>query len=731
MSPRVSRREFLRTGAAAGTVLVVGAHLQGCARPAAPASDAPFAPNAWVRVHSDGTVLIEVDRSEMGQGVSTALPMLVAEELEADWSTVRYEAAPANPAYGNKLNRNMQVTGGSTAVANGWIPLRRAGAQAREMLVAAAAARWGVDRTSCRAEASRVLHEASGRSAGYGELAADAAKLPVPDAVALKDPKDWKLIGRPLARLDVPAVVRGERLFAQDVRVPGMLVAQVERCPVLGGSVLSFDDDKAKAVPGVRAVVQVTGGVAVVAEDFWAARKGREALAVQWNEGPNAALDSEGIRTALRALLAQPEGKVARHDGDAPGTIAGLTKKVSVEYEAPYLAHATMEPMSCAADVRPDGVTIWAPTQFQWGPKMFGGGAQGTAASIAGVSMDRVVVHTTKLGGGFGRRSEMDFIVDAVEVSKAVGAPVRVTWTREDDMRHDFYRPATLHRLEGAVDEAGRPVAWSHVIAGPSILSRYLPSWMPEFAANRMGMLKHGADPTSIEGAENVPYALPNVRVDYRRADLPVPVGFWRSVGNSQNAFVTECFADELAELAGQDPVEFRRALLQQRPRHLAVLELAAAKAGWGTPLPAGRARGVAVAESFGSFVAEVAEVSVEGGRVRVHRVTCAIDCGQVVNPDIVAAQMEGAIAYGISAALFGEVTIAKGRVQQGNFDGYPVLRLHEMPVVEVHIVPSTEAPGGVGEPGTPPIAPAVANAVSALTGSRVRRLPIRVPERV
>lgn len=728
MSATVSRRDFLKTGAVAGAGLVVAVQLQGCARqPPLPASSAPFAPNAWVRVQEDGSVLIEVDRSEMGQGVSTALPMLVAEELEADWSTVRYEAAPANPVYANKLTRNMQVTGGSTSVPNGWVPLRQAGAKAREMLVAAAAARWGVEPSACRAENSRVLHEASGRSASYGELAADAARQPVPETVTLKDPRDWKLIGRPVPRLDLPGAVRGDPVFAQDVRVPGMLVAQVERPPVLGGSVKSFDDAKARAVPGVRAVMQVTGGIAVIAEDFWAAKKGREALAVEWDEGPNAALDSDAVRAMLRSLVAAPEGKVVRKDGDAPGTIAGVTKKVRAEYEAPYLAHATMEPMTCSADVRPDGVTVWAPTQMQWGPKMFGGGAQGTAAKIAGVPMEKVDVRTTKLGGGFGRRSEMDFIVDAVEVSKAVGAPVRVVWTREDDMRNDYFRPATLHVFEGAVDEAGRAVAWSHVIAGPSIMARYIPGWLPEFAANRMGMLKHGADPTSVEGAENLPYGIANVRVDYRRADIGVPVGFWRSVGFSQNALATECFIDELADLAGQDPVAFRRALLGGKPRHLAVLDLAAEQAGWGTPLPPGRARGVAVAESFGSFVAEVAEVSVVNGAVRVHKVTCAIDCGQVVNPDIVAAQMEGAIVFGLTAALKGEITIDKGRVQQGNFLDYPLLRMDEMPEVAVHIVPSTEHPGGVGEPGTPPIAPAVANAVSALTGTRVRRLPIRL----
>ncbi|HEX5632984.1 MAG TPA: molybdopterin cofactor-binding domain-containing protein, partial [Gemmatimonadales bacterium] len=468
-------------------------------------------------------------------------------------------------------------------------------------------------------------------------------------------------------------------------------------------------------------------GVAVVAEDFWAARKGREALVVQWDEGPNAALDSEQIRRRLTELTGTAEGPRPRDDGDVTTVIAGVQKKLRAEYEAPFLAHATMEPMCCAADVRPDGVTVWAPTQFQWGPRMFGGGAIGVASSASG--SDKVTLVTTRLGGGFGRRAEMDFVADAVEVSKAVGAPVRVVWSREDDMRHDFYRPVTRHVIEGALDEGGRAVAWAHVVAGPSIMERFLPSWMPEFVANRMGMLKDGADPTSIEGIENLPYAIPNVRVDYRKADLGIPVGFWRSVGNSQNGFVVECFLDELAGLAGADPVEFRRGLLANQPRLRGALDLAAEKAGWGTPLPAGRARGVAAVSSFGSHAAQVAEVSVESGVVRVHRVVCAIDCGQVVNPDIVAAQMEGAIAYGLTAALKGEITLEKGRVKQSNFFDYPILRMDEMPVVETHIVPSLEPPGGVGEPGTPPIAPAVANAVAALTGKRVRKLPIRLEE--
>ncbi|MCU0620390.1 MAG: xanthine dehydrogenase family protein molybdopterin-binding subunit [Gemmatimonadales bacterium] len=727
MTRALSRRDFLQASVAAGTGLVVAVQLQGCGGPGAPPATAAFAPNAWVRVDTDGTVRVVVDRSEMGQGVATALPMLVAEELEADWASVRFEQAPAHPAYANKLTQGTQTTGGSTAVMNGWIPLRQAGAAARTMLVQAAATRWGVEPSSCRAERGRVLHDASGRALGYGELATEAARLPVPDGVPLKDPSQWRLLGTPVQRLDVPDMVRGVPAFAGDVRVPGMLVAVVARCPVHGGVVTSLDDARAKATPGVRAVLRITGGVAVVADDFWAATRGRAALDIGWDEGPGASRDSAQLRAALLALAQGEPHAVPRHDGDANAAIAGATTTVEAQYEAPYLAHATMEPMVCAADVRPDGVTVWAPTQYQWGPAMFGGGARGVAAKVAGVDADRVVIHTTRLGGGFGRRAEMDFIVDAVEVSKGVGAPVRVVWTREDDIRHDWYRPQTLHLLEGAIDTDGRPVAWRHRIAAPSILERYLPSWIPTFVANRIGLLKEGADPTSIEAADNLPYAIPNLQVSWHRADRWVPIGFWRSVGHSQNGFVVECFLDELARLAGRDPVDYRRDLLQAHPRHLAVLELAASKAGWGSPAPAGRARGVAVVASFGSYVAQVAEVSLVAGGVRVHRVTCAVDCGRVVNPDIVVAQVEGGVAFGLTAALRGEITLAQGRVVQGNFHDYPLLRLDEMPVVDVHVVPSSEPPGGVGEIAVPPVAPAVANAVAVLTGQPVRSLPIRV----
>lgn len=727
MTRALSRRHFLQAGAVAGAGLVVAVQVQGCGGPGAPPATGAFAPNAWVRVDTDGTVRVVVDRSEMGQGVATALPMLVAEELEADWASVRFEQAPAHPAYANRLTQGTQTTGGSTAVMNGWLPLRQAGAAARTMLVQSAATRWGVDPAACRAERGRVHHDASGRSLGFGELAAEAARLPVPERVSLKDPSQWRLIGTPVPRLDVPDMVLGVPAFAGDVRVPGMLVAVVARCPVHGGTVASLDDAAAKALPGVRAVLRVSGGVAVVGDDFWAAKRGRDALVVRWDEGAGASRDSAQLRAELLALAQAAPTAVPRRDGDADAALAGAVTTVQAQYETPYLAHATMEPMVCAADVRPDGVTVWAPTQFQWAPKMFGGGAHGVAARVAGVAADRVVIHTTRLGGGFGRRAEMDFIVDAVEVSKGVGAPVRVVWTREDDIRHDWYRPHTLHLLDGAVAADGTPVAWRHRIAAPSILARYLPSWIPTFVANRIGLLRKGADGTSVEAADNLPYAIPNLQVSWHRADPGVPIGFWRSVGHSQNGFVVECFIDELAKRAGRDPVDFRRGLLQAHPRHLAVLELAAAEAGWGTPPPAGRARGVAVVASFGSYVAQVAEVSVTDGAVRVHRVTCAVDCGQVVNPDIVAAQVEGGVAFGLTAALRGEITLARGRVVQGNFHDYPLLRIDEMPEVTVHLVRSTEPPGGVGEIAVPPIAPAVANAVSALTGTRIRALPIRL----
>lgn len=704
----VSRRDFLRVGAATGAGLVLAIYLPGCSRaPAAGTStEPPFHPNAFLRIAPDDTITVVVGYSEMGQGVATAVPMLVAEELEADWSTIKVEFAPADPAYTNPL-LGMQGTGGSTTVRGAWKPMREAGAAAREMLVAAAAATWGVDPSTCRAENGAVV-SSSGKRLSYGKLAAKAATLPVPKEPKLKDPKRRRLVGTPRKRLDAPAKVDGSAAFGIDTKLPGLLVAVVARCPVFGGTVATIDDAKAKAVPGVKHVVKIGSGVAVVADGYWPAKTGRDALTLTWDGGKNADNSSERITRELAGAV-RTKGAVARHDGEGERALARGTR-VDAVYEVPFLAHATMEPMNCTAHVRPDGCDVWAPTQFQ-------AAAQGTAAKITGLAPEKVRIHTTYLGGGFGRRAESDFIAEAVELSKAVGAPVKVIWSREDDVRHDFYRPATYNVLAASLGTDGMPIAFSHRIAGPSIMTRFFPQFV-----------KNGLDPSNVEGSANTPYAIPNVHVEYVRRDVGVPVGFWRSVGNSQNAFIVESFIDELAHAAGKDPYEYRKSLLAKAPRHAAVLAMAAEKAGWGTPIAAGRSRGIAMHESFGSHVAEVAEVSVApDGSVRVHRVVCAVDCGAVVNPLTVEAQMQSGIVFGLTAALYGEITIQHGGAVQGNFDAYRMLRMPEMPVVEVHIVPSTEPPGGVGEPGTPPIAPAVANAVFAATGKRIRRLPIKL----
>jgi isoquinoline 1-oxidoreductase beta subunit len=601
----------------------------------------------------------------------------------------------------------MQLTGGSFSVRTSWLRFRQAGAAAKEMLVEAAAREWGVSPETCVAENSTVTHPPTGRRLTYGQLTDKAARLPVPEKPRLKSPKDFRLIGRRVKRLENPPKVDGRAVYGIDVKVPGLLVATVARCPVFGGTVKRFDATQAKAVEGVRHVVQIDAGVAVVADGFWLAKLGRDALPIEWEEGPTATVSSAGITKTFEALTQQP-GPVARHEGDAESALAAATKRLDVVYEVPYLAHATMEPMTCTAHVRADGCDIWTGTQWQ-------DGTQNVAAKITGLPAASIRVHTTLLGGGFGRRFEQDFVAEAVAISKAVGAPIKLVWSREDDMQHDFYRPTTFNRLSAGIDADGSLIAWTHRIVSPSIAARAFPA-----------LIKDGIDGTSIEGAANIPYAIPNIHVECTMKETGVPVGFWRSVGSSQNAFITECFLDEVAAAAGKDPYELRRALLVRAPRHKGVLELAATKAGWGQPLPPGHYRGIAVAESFGSWVAQVAEVSVNpAAEVRVHRVVCAVDCGIVVNPDTVEAQMESGIVYGLTAALMGEITIANGRVEQSNFHDYPMLRINQMPVVEVHIMPSSEAPGGVGEPGTPPIAPAVVNAIFAATGKRIRSLPI------
>ncbi|HXL35512.1 MAG TPA: xanthine dehydrogenase family protein molybdopterin-binding subunit [Gemmatimonadales bacterium] len=613
-------------------------------------------------------------------------------------------------------------TGGSTAIHGSWDLLRKAGATARQMLITAAAQTWDVDRTSCRAEAGTVIHTPTKRRLSYGRLAARAATLPVPQDVPLKDPKDFRLIGTRTTRLDTPAKVDGSAVYGIDVTVPGLLVASIERCPVFGGTIKRYDATKAKGMPGVRAVVELepspwTGkdgawgvgcaaGVAVVADTYWHAFQGRKALEIEWNEGEAASLGSERIRAELARLADQP-GVEAKKIGDPAAALAGAAQRVEAVYEVPFLHHATMEPMTCTAHVQADGCDVWAPTQNQTR-------TQEVAAELAGFPKEKVRIHTTFLGGGFGRRLEPDFVSEAVRVSKAVGAPVKVIWTREDDTQHGFYRPASYNRFAAGLDAAGNPVAWTHRVVGTPIRIKF-------------GPLPKGLDGSLVDGAEDLAYVIPNLLVDQVAADfLPIPRGFWRSVGISHNAFVTESFMDEVATAAKQDPFELRRALLKDRPRHLRTLELVAEKAGWGTPLPAGRGRGIAFAEWQPTVCAQVAEVSVApDGAVHVHRVVCAVDCGPAVNVGQIEAQIQGGIVYGLTAALYGEITIDRGRVKQGNFTDYPMMHINEMPVVEVHVVPSTEKQGGIGEPSVGPIAPAVCNAIFAATGKRIRKLPI------
>jgi isoquinoline 1-oxidoreductase beta subunit len=714
-SPRNrTRREFLRTSAVATGGLVLAFTVPGANRFArgqqAPA--APFAPNAFLRVGEDDSVTILLSHSEMGQGIWTALSMLIAEELDADWSKIKVQHAPAAPAYAHTAF-GMQLTGGSSSTWSEFDRYRQAGATARSMLVAAAAARFGVPASDCRTENGFVI--AGTRRARFGELAGAAARLTAPATVALKDPKDWKIIGKPTRRLDTPEKTTGRAEFGMDVQFPGLLTAVVARGSGFGATVKSFDATAAMAVPGVRKVVRVPSGVAVVADHFWAARLGRDALTIEWNPAPTASLDSTGLREQYRQLAAT-KGTSAASRGDAAGTMTSAARTVEAEYAVPYLAHAPMEPLNCAVRIERGKCEIWTGTQFQ-------SMDQQVAARITGLAPAQIEIHTMFLGGGFGRRANptSDFVSEAVHVAKAAGAPVKTVWTREDDVRGGYYRPAFLHRARIGLGPDGLPVAWDHVLVGQSIVAG-----TPFEAA----MVKGGIDSTSVEGVADSPYLkdIPNVRVDLHSPRTGIPVLWLRSVGHTHTAFVMESLIDELAKSSGKDPVEYRRALLKAHPRHLGVLNLAAEKAGWGTAVPQGRARGIAVHESFGSWVAQVAEVSAESNRLRVHRVVCAVDCGVAVNPESIAAQMESGIVFGLSAALHGALHLKAGAVQESNFHDYRVLRMNEMPVVEVHIVPSSEKPGGVGEVGVPPIAPAVANAVAALTGQRLRELPLTLP---
>lgn len=711
---KLSRRDFLKTGSILGGGLVLAWHLP-FSWIAEGAEKSLFSPNAFLRIGPDESVTIIVNKAEMGQGVYTSLPMLLAEELECDWKMVRVEAAPVAPVYNHTQFGAMIATGGSTSVRSEWERLSKAGSTAREMLVAAAAQAWKVSPEACRAENSQVIGP-DGKRLSYGKLADRASKLPVPQTPKLKDPAKRRLIGKPVHRLDSPAKINGTAVFGIDVQAPGMLTAVIARAPVFGGKVRNFDPKKALTVPGVKQVVRVDAGVVVVADGFWPARMGREQLEIVWDEGEWADLSTPQIAGEYARLAALP-GIPARKEGDIAAGLARSVRRLKAEYEVPFLAHAPMEPLNCFVDLKADHCLIRTGTQFQTVDR-------DAVARELGFKPEQVTLETTFMGGGFGRRAcpTSDFVLDAVQVAKKVGKPVKVIRTREDDMRAGFYRPMWYDRIEAGLGRAGKPLAWSHTIVGQSILAG---------TPFESVMIREGIDGTSVEGAADIPYAIPNILVDLHSPKNGVPVLWLRSVGHSHTAFVVQSFLDELAHAAGQDPYQYQRALLAGHPRHLGVLDAVAKKAGWGKPLPEGVGRGIALHESFGSYIAQVAEVSLdEKGRVRVQRVVCAIDCGRIVNPDTIAAQMESGIIFGLSAALYGAITLKQGRVEQGNFDSYPLVRMEGAPVVEVQIVPSTEAPGGVGEPGVPPIAPAVANALFAATGARVRSLPL-LPEKI
>src|ERR1700674_427437 len=718
-NPRATRRDFLKSAGSIGAVaLTIGFELGGATRrafgaPAAPAAGGGFTPNAFLRVGSDNRVTVIAKHVEMGQGAYTGIATIVAEELDADWAQVRVESAPADAKrYASLAFGTMQGTGGSSAMANSWNQLREAGGKARAVLLAAAAKEWKGPVAELTVEQGTVYHAGKKRGAAFGALVATAATLPIPETVQLKNPKDFKLIGHQLPRVDAAAKSDGTAQFTIDVVLPGMLVALLKRPPLFGATVKSFDAAAAGAVPGVVKVVQVPGGIAVVAKSFWAAKQGRDALKIEWDDSKAEKRSSAALMDEYRKLADQP-GLPARKDGDAVQAIKDAKRKVSASYEFPYLAHAPMEPLDAVVKLSAHSCEIWAGDQFQTVD-------QANAAHTAGLDPQQVSIHTLYAGGSFGRRANpgSDYIVEAVSIAKAYGAdgtPIKFQWTREDDIHGGLYRPMYFHKLEAGLNAENQLTGWRHVIVGQSIVAG------TPFA----GLIKDGIDGTSVEGGANVAYAIPNIAVHVSTTQTGVPVLWWRVVGSSPTAFAVEAFIDEVAPAAGQDGYTFRRKLLDQHPRMKAVLELAADKAGWSTPLPPGKGRGIAVAEAFKTFVAQVAEVSVDkDGQVKVDRVVCAVDCGTPINPDIIAAQMEGGIGFGLGAVLYGAITLKNGRVEQDNFNNYRVLRINEMPKIEVHIVPSAEAPTGVGEPGVAPIGPAVANAIFAATGTRVHMLP-------
>jgi isoquinoline 1-oxidoreductase beta subunit len=682
------------------------------------AKDKSFSPNVWLQITPDNMVTIVVNKSEMGQGVYTSLPMIVADELEADWKRVKIKVASAGDKYIDPV-WGMQATGGSTSVRHMFEPLRKAGAAAREMLVSAASKKWGVPVSECEASQGNVMHKKSNRKQTYGQLCEDASQLIVPQNPTLKKEGHFRIIGKPFDRLDVIEKVNGSAVFGIDVFVPNMLYASIERPPAYGAQALSYDMEAALKIAGVHYVIDVQSpsygyrGKAVCAESIEKAWKGRTALKVKWDKGSHPELNNESLQKMLIEHL-KKDGVVARSDGNTKLALNKASRKVEATYVLPFLYHATMEPMNCTAHVTADKCEIWVPTQNQTGVFK-------AAEKITGLKPDQIYVHTTYLGGGFGRRFETDVVEEAIQLSKATGRPIKLIWSREEDVKNDLYRPANCCKIEGGIDDKGRLVAWSHKVVVPSIFSRVFPQ-----------MMKNGIDPAAVEGIENMEYEIPNVYVEYVRLDTPVPVGFWRSVGSTHNAFTVECFIDELSHAAKKDSLEFRLNHLKNHKRAYKVLEVAAEKAGWRRPLKKGQGRGIAQHLSFGSYVAQVAEVSVDEktGTIKVHRVVCAVDCGDVINPAIITAQMEGGITMGLSAALKEGIELESGGVASSNFHNYELLRMHEAPDIEVHIIRSKEKLGGIGEPGVPPIAPAVANAVFNATGIRLRRLPMK-PETV
>lgn len=705
----LSRRRFLQASAAFGGGMLIGWVDMASAEPgSAPAAE--FAPNAFIRIDLDGKITVISPAIEMGQGTYTALPMLVAEELDADMAQVTYGIAPpSDKLYGNPAIGGAQVTGGSMSIRGFYKPLREAGAAARQMLVAAASEKLGVNATELTTEKGEVIHAKSGQRIGYGALADAAAKLPVPDKVVLKEPSQFRIIGKPVKRLDASGKVNGAAKFGIDVQLPGMKTATVAASPVFGGTLASVDEAAALAVPGVRQVIKIDDAVAVVADHYWAARKGLEAAAPKFNAGPNASVTTADVVAAL-AKASERDGAVGKSVGDAAGELGKAAQRLESVYENPFLAHAAMEPINCTVHVTPDGCDIWVGTQVP-------ANAQLAASTALGIERDKVRIHNHLLGGGFGRRLEFDFIVQAVLFAKQSKDPIKIVWSREEDIQHDMYRPYYYDRISAGLDPKGELIAWKHRIVGSSIVARFFPA-----------AFKDGLDSDAVDGAIELPYEIPNFFVDYVREEPPgIPTAFWRGVGPTRNCFVIESFIDELAAAAKKDPVEFRRQLTVKHPRARHVVERAAQLSGWGTPLGERKGRGMALLFAFGTYLAEVAEVSVnDSGEVHVDRVVAVVDCGQVVNPDTVQAQLQSGIIFGISAALWGEVTLKDGRVEQSNFDNYRVLRIDEAPKIEVEIVNNGEAPGGIGEPGTSAVMPAVANAVFAATGVRVRKLPLK-----